>query len=112
MEKLKTREKCSFYKGHDAPTEETQQEDLLNWWEEYAARGDYETIEDVRDAIDRMRDYLLPPSEHNQYAFPEELTEASKLQITRTVLWKMQVCLGNVLRFLPDNFKRGGVLND
>ena len=45
------RERCSYNKGHKCPTMKDYKDDLYHWWLEYACRGDYDTIGNVRCAI-------------------------------------------------------------
>ena len=50
IKKKPQREACSFNKGHDEPDFRSYQEDLFNWWKEYATRGQYNDIKDVISA--------------------------------------------------------------
>ena len=76
------REKCSYNKGHSKPTQESFRGDLCNWWEEYACRGEYKSVRDVRLAIMRLKDYL---GQEPDYEFDYDLTEQQKIHI----IWKM-----------------------
>ena len=96
IKKKPQREACSYNKGHDCPDLRSYQEDLFNWWKEYATRGEYNDIKDVISASARLRDYVTEGGEWNQYAFPEDLTNENKLSIVNMMLWKMEQALDKI----------------
>jgi hypothetical protein len=99
--KQKQREKCSYLKGHDAPSKDSYQQDLLNWWLEYACgddkfdEGEYKTPVDIMSAIMRLRDYMGDDPEQG-YGFSKDLTSDSKFRIIEAMLWKVQKALANL----------------
>ena len=89
-QKNKTREKCSWLKGHEVPSQKTYQEDLYNSYDEYACRGEYKDIRDVTNAISRLRDYLSPQCEWNTYGWTSDLNQESRDKITQKMLYKIE----------------------
>tara|TARA_Y100001938_G_scaffold67395_1_gene93520 strand:+ start:249 stop:551 length:303 start_codon:yes stop_codon:yes gene_type:complete len=89
-QKNKTREKCSWLKGHEEPSPKTYQEDLYNWYCENACRGEYKDIRQVANAIGRLRDYLHPQCEWNSYGWPSDLNQKSRDSITQRMLYKIE----------------------
>tara|TARA_R100000781_G_scaffold95320_2_gene59494 strand:- start:589 stop:900 length:312 start_codon:yes stop_codon:yes gene_type:complete len=91
MAKSKDREKCSWTKGHQQPTNDSYQEDLKNWWLERACSGECNDIDDLSNIISRLRDYVEGYNEdYNVYGFPADLTDDNRLFIVAQVLWKIQ----------------------
>ena len=83
----KDREICSYPK-HTMPTKQSFQKDLCNWWIGYACREEeYETINDVINALTRLMDYVMDDPEDG-YGFSKALTPESRYEIIYEVLRK------------------------
>jgi hypothetical protein len=98
-EKEPQREECSYLKGHEKPTEASFRQDLCNWWEEYACRGEYKSINDVIHALGRLKDYM---GEHEGYEFDDALSEDDKIHIIWRMLRKVTKALNNVPRHMRE----------
>ena len=98
-EKQQKREECSYLKGHDKPTKDSFRWDLCNWWVEYACRGEYKNINDVINALDRLKDYM---GACEGYEFDDALNEQDKMHIIWMMLCKVTKALDNI----PRNIKK------
>ena len=90
----KQREKCSYLKGHHIPSRNSYQQDLFDWWEGYACRGEYTSVDDISCAIGRLIDYITSHDEaYNDYGFDDDLSYENRLTIISQMLQKMQSAL-------------------
>ena len=99
-EKQPKREECSYLKGHSKPTQASFRQDLCNWWEEYACRGEYKSINDVINALGRLKDYM---GELPDYEFDDSLSEKDKIHIIWMMLCKITNALDNIPRHMKEN---------